>query len=70
MFIFAVQFVRQIKKKNPVWICVIKPSDVDKNTKKTKVEVDCLELLEEFADVEADPTFLEPRSILLTMPLI
>ena len=31
--ISAVQFVRQIKKKNPAWICVIKPSDVDKSTK-------------------------------------
>ena len=50
--ISAVRFVRQIKKKNPAWICIIKPSDVDKSTKKTKVEVDCSELSKEFADVE------------------
>ena len=67
--ISAVQFVRQIKKKNPAWICVIKPSDVDKNTKKTKVEVDCSELLKEFANVEADPTFPEPRNVDLAIDL-
>jgi hypothetical protein len=66
--ISVVQFVRQIKKENPSWICVIKPSDVGKNTKKTKIEVDCSELLKGFADVEADPTFPEPRNV--DMPLI
>ena len=66
--ISAVQFVRQIKKKNPAWICVIKPSDVDKNKKKTKVEVDCSELLKNLQMWKQIPRCLSRE--MLTMPVV
>eukprot|EP00983_Pelagomonas_calceolata_P060611 1146458-Pelagomonas_calceolata.AAC.9 len=58
--ISAVQFAKGVKRKDPAWVCIIKSAGPDSNG---KPQLDCSALLQEFADVEAEPSFPEPRNV-------
>eukprot|EP00983_Pelagomonas_calceolata_P113274 1159967-Pelagomonas_calceolata.AAC.1 len=53
------QFAKEVKKKNLAWICMILSAGTDSNG---RLQLDCSALLHEFADIEAEPSFPEPRN--------
>jgi len=60
--ISAMEFAHDMKKERPAWLCVIKPT-LTKNATVGKPVVNCSDLLNTFADVEADPSFPDKRKV-------
>jgi hypothetical protein len=61
--ISALQFHKEmVEHQNPCFLCAVKPTE-NENKSQQQPALDCSTLLKEFADVEAEPSFPDPRNV-------
>jgi len=63
----AMEFISELKSDNPAWLCVIKPAPPQAVGRQI---LDCSDVLKEFADVEAEPSFPEKRNVKHSIELL